>query len=174
MILHLDRTYTKSYTEGVLTTPFGDFHILELPWKDNERGKSCIPEGTYTVFKDKYRGGKKKGKPAFRFRNVSGRSGILLHIGNFLKDTDGCLIPGMRFDHTVPAVYDSTIAFNLLWKYLPDEFTVNITSDSDDFLFFNDWKTADNVNGADNKKFVKKAPKGWLVLFLMWLLSKLE
>ncbi len=51
----IERTYLHDATLGDAYVLDADksvifrFKTLELPWKDNERGKSCIPEGTYKV-----------------------------------------------------------------------------------------------------------------------------
>lgn len=63
---------------------------LELPWKDNQRNISCIPEGEYEVekrFSAKF-------KNHFHITNVPGRSYILIHIGNYYTDIRGCVLVG--------------------------------------------------------------------------------
>lgn len=73
----------------------------ELPWRDNARGKSCIPEGTYDAA---YMARSSSGKfrSVYHLQDVEGRSGILLHAGNyagdedkgFATDSDGCILVG--------------------------------------------------------------------------------
>lgn len=87
-------------TYGVLTLPDGTvFNTIELPWKDNERMKSCIPPGTYLC--------KIVQSPRFgstyEVTGVPNRSAILFHSGNVagesargLKaDSKGCILPGL-------------------------------------------------------------------------------
>lgn len=70
--------------------PVFEFDGLELPWKNNEKRVSRIPEGSYDVIKHI--------SPSFGqcfwIQNVPNRSEILIHKGNFNRDTKGCLIAG--------------------------------------------------------------------------------
>lgn len=63
---------------------------LELPWKDNKTDISCIPTGTYTV-KRRY---SKKYKNHLHITEVTDRTHILVHAGNYNKDTKGCVLVG--------------------------------------------------------------------------------
>ena len=68
-----------------------DCHTLELTWKDNKKDVSCIPVGTYRMkrrFSDKY-------GQHWHILDVPGRDMILIHFGNFNKDTRGCVLVGM-------------------------------------------------------------------------------
>lgn len=69
------------------------FATLELPWKNNARNISCIPEGYYFC---RIRTSKKYGKH-IEILNVPNRTNILMHVGNFPKDTHGCILVGERF-----------------------------------------------------------------------------
>jgi hypothetical protein len=64
---------------------------LELPWKNNNKNVSCIPKGTYTV-----KWTLKLGKFGwiYEVQNVPGRSGILIHSGNYFTDVLGCILLG--------------------------------------------------------------------------------
>jgi len=68
---------------------------LELPWLDNESYVSCIPEGIYT--------GVLHNSPKFGLciwiKDVPSRSEILIHVGNFNRDTLGCVIIGQNLMH---------------------------------------------------------------------------
>ena len=63
---------------------------LELPWLDNQRNISCIPEGTYRAHVHY--------SPTFGkclwIKNVPNRSEILVHYGNFHSDILGCVLIG--------------------------------------------------------------------------------
>ena len=75
-------------------------HVMEPPWRDNRRNRSCIPAGAYEVIPHR--------SPRFGrcllVAAVSGRSHILFHAGNVGGDiakglrthTQGCLLPGLR------------------------------------------------------------------------------
>ncbi len=97
---------------------------LELPWKNNERNSSCIPVGSYNAvkrFSPKY-------KNHFHLTNVPGRSMILIHIGNFYTQTEGCILVGtghadIDADGHLDVV-QSGVAMNKLNELLPDEFEV--------------------------------------------------
>ena len=64
-------------------------HTLELPWRHNAQEISCIPAGDYpVVLSNSNRFG-----PVFRLKDVPGREGILIHVGNYLHETRGCILP---------------------------------------------------------------------------------
>lgn len=70
---------------------------LELPWKDNQRGISCISAGTYTV---RHRLASESGKfkyPHFLVMDVPNRDYILIHSGNYYSQLHGCILPGKDF-----------------------------------------------------------------------------
>lgn len=65
---------------------------LELPWAGNERRKSCIPTGDYTL--SPYNS--KKFGSVWLVEDVPGRTGILIHAGNTVSDTSGCILVGLQ------------------------------------------------------------------------------
>lgn len=67
-----------------------DCETLELPWKNNKRSVSCIPEGTYQVEK---RYSAKFGWH-FHIKDVDGREWILIHSGNYYTQIRGCILVG--------------------------------------------------------------------------------
>lgn len=127
----LSRTYTPIMTKGcfmVLDGSVLDYRCvtLELPNLGNQHNISCIPEGEYTVTKEN---NPEKGM-CFRVNDVPNRDGILIHKGNYTKDTLGCIIVGIFFEDIngdgVLDVVDSTVALNKLLGYLPDSFKLYI------------------------------------------------
>ena len=86
---------TSLGTHGVLLNPSGVPLVctLEEPWRDNARMASCIPSGEYSV--SKYSGTRHKN--AFYVHDVPDRSDILIHEGNTLKNTSGCILFGKSF-----------------------------------------------------------------------------
>ena len=85
---------TGNCTRGVLVFPSAVFHTLELPWRDNERAVSCIPVGTYeSVYLPLSASGKYRA--TYHLQQVDGRSGILIHNGNIVEHTDGCILLGL-------------------------------------------------------------------------------
>ena len=104
-----------------------DLVTLELPWKDNERQISCIPKGSYEV---KLRWSPKYGTH-YHVLNVPNRDLILIHSGNFTKDTKGCILVGKKFaDINKDGLLDvamSRDALNEMLKFFDlDDFTLEI------------------------------------------------
>ncbi|HEY0040051.1 MAG TPA: DUF5675 family protein [Flavisolibacter sp.] len=91
MILTLKREYFPEGTNGTLEGD-GKFicKTIELPWKNNERRVSCIPEGKY-ILEKRY---SRKFKWHIEITNVTDRSVILFHpANNALKELNGCIAP---------------------------------------------------------------------------------
>ena len=95
------RTYYKHYTRTAFSLPNGDERFfLELPWRDNEIGKSCIPEGVYRVDRDH------TGRIqyyALRNEETEPRTAIEIHPATYLRHLEGCLAPCMSIaggEHT--------------------------------------------------------------------------
>lgn len=108
----LDRVYLPDRTLGSIFNPKGGIvcKVLELPWLNNARGKSCIPEGIYTVtlsgpvLKDdpnteEDESGGRIPRPYSHYivHGVKGRSGILIHRGTDVNHSRGCLLVASRF-----------------------------------------------------------------------------
>ena len=91
MILFLTRTYFPEGTNGILQCEGKIIcKTIELPWKKNERGVSCIPEGRYFISK-RY---SSKFKWHLEVMDVSNRKYILFHpANNALKELQGCIGP---------------------------------------------------------------------------------
>ncbi len=78
------------------------FRSLELPWRDNARNISSIPAGEYPVKYVKTRRPRSGRWFSYWLDKVPGRSGILIHSGNWAGDrakglrTDswGCILVG--------------------------------------------------------------------------------
>ena len=85
---------------------------LELANKNNQRQISCIPKGSYFC-KKTY---SKKFKNCISVMNVPGRSAILMHVGNFKKDTLGCILLGNQININIhssePWISGSRITMN--------------------------------------------------------------
>lgn len=70
-----------------------EFVTLELAWKDNQKNISCIPAGEYAVIKRH----SPQHNEHFHITNVKDRSYVLFHVGNFVSDTQGCVLIGKDF-----------------------------------------------------------------------------
>jgi len=72
---------------------------LELPWRGNRQGLSCIPAGAYFVG---WRYSPSSGRYYYYVQDVPGRSGVRFEIGNWAgdklngwkSDSLGCIFPG--------------------------------------------------------------------------------
>ena len=63
---------------------------IELPWRCNLKGVSCIPEGSYIL---KSRFTPERGRH-IEVTNVRNRTYILFHVGNeVMRDLKGCIAP---------------------------------------------------------------------------------
>lgn len=49
--------------------------------------------------------------------NVKGRTGIRIHIGNYAKDSNGCILIGYNGYPQRPIILDSTQAYNTFMEY---------------------------------------------------------
>lgn len=123
-IFELDRfSMTPFYTLGkfVLSEggcPLLSGYTLELPWKDNAQGRSCIPAGRYGIiwnksqkFQDRY------SKLMPLVVGVEKRDGIRIHPGNRTSEIRGCILVGTRWalhSPTTANVYDSRRIYNRL------------------------------------------------------------
>ena len=91
MKLELIRTYYPEGANGqILFEGRLMMYTIELPWKNNQAGVSCIPEGQYELTK---RWSLKFGRH-LQILNVPGREYILIHPANeALRELKGCIAP---------------------------------------------------------------------------------
>jgi len=86
----LGRLYILDENNRILNS----YCTVELPWRDNQRSVSCIPEGEYEIeftYSPKFK------TNLWEIKNVPNRSGIRIHAGNFTRQIEGCILPGMVF-----------------------------------------------------------------------------
>lgn len=89
-------TTGKLYIDGVF---FG--YVLEdvvRPAGQKVKDKTAIPYGTYRVTWEKSpRLSAQRGHDFYtpRLNAVPGFDGVLMHVGNYARDTSGCLLPGL-------------------------------------------------------------------------------
>lgn len=138
MELFLERKHKKSnYTIGNL---YIDGKLFCNTLEDKDRGLTCnmmetqikslkvygetaIPTGSYTInmntVSPKFKSrswAKPHGGKLPRLLNVKGFEGVLIHVGNTIKDTLGCIIVGEN--KVKGQVINSTVTFNKLMKVL--------------------------------------------------------
>lgn len=96
----------------------------EDPWNNNQRMTSCIPIGVYKV--KKFNGS--RFKDVWELLDVPFRDAILIHGGNTINDTSGCILVGRSFSRIgdLPSVMQSQDALAELRTKLPDEFELVI------------------------------------------------
>ena len=100
---------------------------LELPWRNNARGRSCIPAGTYQAsLYDSPRHG-----IVVLLDDVPGRSMIEIHAGNYTTQIEGCILVGdsVRYldGDRIPDVTNSRATLLKLLAGLPQTFNVKIS-----------------------------------------------
>jgi len=95
MNAYLVRQYFPRYTMGRLYIDGYQFSVLERPWLNNRSNISCIPSGIYRA-KFLPRSGSGKYRKVWHLQDTGSRLGILMHNGNLLAHTKGCLLLGTR------------------------------------------------------------------------------
>ena len=128
MKLELFRQYFPNGTNGELF--FNGKKVcntIELPWKENQRKVSCVPEGVYKV--------RKRFSQKFKWHleiiNVKNRDLILFHpANNALKELNGCIAPVSEISGEGKGIR-SRIAFDklkeILFPNLEKGFVIELT-----------------------------------------------
>ena len=123
--LVLLRKWQKAkYTIGLLSLDGVRLpNILEPPCNGDHHGVTAIPKGTYeidmTTVSPKFKNrawAKPYGGIVPTLKDVPGRTRILLHPGNTVDDTDGCLLPGNNT--VVGKVLNSEVRYHELMQIL--------------------------------------------------------
>jgi hypothetical protein len=117
--LTLTRTHERStVTLGILKLPDESIlYTLELPWKDNKHDVSCIPKGSYVC---RLTPTKNHGM-TYAVTGVPNRVGVLIHPGNTVRDTLGCILVGLEqgaYPMSSECVMKSRLAMSKLKKSL--------------------------------------------------------
>ncbi len=112
MELELNRAYFKEGTNGTLFCSNKFLcHTIELPWKENKRSISCIPEGKYKIvtrFSERH-------KNHLLIKGVSNRRLILFHpANNALEELEGCIAPITHLSGLGKGVYSRNAMQKLL------------------------------------------------------------
>lgn len=96
----------KLYLQGRIVC-----YTLEPAWRNNARGKSCVPSGTYQAYL-RYTSLKSKREWCIELTNAYPREAIQVHIGNNSSDTEGCILVGL--DHGKDKISRSDDAYQKL------------------------------------------------------------
>jgi hypothetical protein len=120
-LMHTDCTLGTLIAKGQV------YFTLEPPWMDNAINISCIPTGLYTcTFREKT----EHHENIYVVLDVPDRTDIEMHIGNFPKDTKGCILIGMNRDffpvHMVTNSEMALLKFNELME--KKDFLLRITN----------------------------------------------
>lgn len=103
---------------------------LERPWMGNQENISCIPDGEYPVSKRQ----SPKFGPCFAVDGVKGRSDILIHVGNTVEDSHGCILVGNGIDIEANAISYSRDAMGKFHLNLKED-NISITIKTLDLNF---------------------------------------
>lgn len=120
------RTYKDQYTTGDIYIDNKLFcNTLELLDLKNQKNVSCIPEGTYTAQVQKHA---KKGF-IIRIDGVRNRTGILVHTGNDICDTQGCILVGTLVINQPKLIFSGSCMRQLTSKLGLKIFKISIYED---------------------------------------------
>lgn len=110
---------TLEDTSRGLTSKMSEYEISKI----KVHGNTAIPTGTYKITLDiispkfsKYKQYKFCGGKLPRLLDVPGFEGVLIHIGNTPKDTEGCILVGEN--KVIGGVINSTVYFKKLYSLL--------------------------------------------------------
>lgn len=107
------------YIDGALVA-----YTLENAWKKNKKRVSCIPSGEYKlIFDDAGRFNDRYGHQVVKLDDVPDRSEILIHKGNYPKDTQGCILVGSSAGDD--AVWSSSKAYDRVYKKISQKIIDN-------------------------------------------------
>lgn len=134
-VITLKRKYKDKVTLGIWEFSDGTkLFTVELPWLENKPMVSCIPEGSYKLKKRSSpvvrRSSGNKYEQGWEVTNVPNRSFIMVHVGNTVKDFNGCI--GVGTAHGVIAglegAVNSRVAFDKLMQKMElfESWTLNI------------------------------------------------
>lgn len=111
------------FLKRIATSDLGTFGVFclgsipvclscELPWKDNQNEISCIPVGSYLCEP----WDSEQHPISYRLIEVPNRKDVLIHPGNSIANSRGCILPGTSFDPIggVPGVWHSMTAMKEL------------------------------------------------------------
>lgn len=127
LIVRLKTISTPTATIGYLSAGgLFECFTLELPWLDNARNISCISAGDYDVVRHV---SPSKGE-CFKILDVPGRTDVLIHVGNFTRNSNGCILVGKEIvklnSDLIPDVSESTATLSKMLSQLPSKFTLEI------------------------------------------------
>ena len=113
-------SYTDQGTFGRFNLRGMTLVTVERPWLNNAPNVSCIPIGEYECKPRYYHRG---GYDASQVCDVPGRSYILFHVGNYVRNSQGCILINSEHVYSKNGMHgiSSRRAFNLFMDYYGNE-----------------------------------------------------
>lgn len=123
---------------GTLTIGDWSCKTLERPWEGNAQNVSCIPSGNYDLKKRPSallsRLTQEQYQDAWEICDVPNRSHILIHPGNWIENSEGCVLVGNDFMviNSKPGVVASRKTFDEVMTRLnrENEWTISVLWDT--------------------------------------------
>lgn len=118
---------SKGATIGVMSTSWDDAFVTleDANRKEKIKGETRIPAGKYEIkFREVLSGKTKSYRSKYEWftwhlelQDVPGFKYIYIHVGNTIKDTDGCILVGRTYDSfSKDKIYNSVVAFKRLYE----------------------------------------------------------
>jgi hypothetical protein len=125
--LYRSRLCPDQWTPGKLEILDTSFCTLELPWKNNEKKISCVPEGVYICKRQTSSKNHEWGE-AFVLQGTLPRTDIQIHAANWPHEIKGCIGLGLYFYDDGTGVGQSCRAINKFMNllYSEEEFELDI------------------------------------------------
>lgn len=118
--IRLDTWMQSDCTLGRLSFNGLECFTLELPWRDNQNGLSCISGGLYkcSLYQSPRHG------LVILIEDAHGRTMIEIHSGNYTRQIKGCILVGDGIKHldadSIPDVTNSKATLNKLLDLVKD------------------------------------------------------
>lgn len=100
---------------------------LELPYRDNKKNVSCVPDGTYRIVKEL--------SPRFgmcwELKGVPNRSEVKIHQGNYFSQIEGCILVGdmhLKINQDEEPDVRNSIKTKLKMERIMDDLNINETT----------------------------------------------
>ena len=112
-------TIGQLFIDGMFACHTLEPHAINWARQKKEFGKTAIPSGTYNIVLS----------PSAKYKalmpyleDVPYFSGVMIHPGNFAKDTQGCILVGWHYWQNVIGVYDSRKTFAPVLAMIKDAY----------------------------------------------------
>jgi len=122
-VIKLDQTENSTVSKLWVDDKFMGFIIEDGEHENKIHGSTRIPSGHYELVKDYTTRFKYQYGYCWHVRDVPGFSEIKIHKGNYIRDTEGCLLPNTQIGFTGRDWYgvNSKYTYDLLMELLKGE-----------------------------------------------------